>query len=72
MQRAGQCTDGPGQGGGRRDDRQASDRGCGGGQGAEDDLMAVGSGGPYAQAAARALLDNTALGAATQLSLAEQ
>jgi ATP-dependent HslUV protease subunit HslV len=29
----------------------------------EDDLMAVGSGGPYAQAAARALLDNTALGA---------
>ena len=29
----------------------------------EDDLMAVGSGGPYAQAAARALLDNTGLGA---------
>jgi len=29
----------------------------------EDDLMAVGSGGPYAQAAARALLDNTELGA---------
>ena len=27
----------------------------------EDDLMAVGSGGPYAQAAARALLENTAL-----------
>jgi ATP-dependent HslUV protease subunit HslV len=30
----------------------------------QDDLMAVGSGGPFAQAAARALLDNTALGAA--------
>ena len=30
----------------------------------EDDLMAVGSGGPFAQAAARALLDNTTLGAA--------
>ncbi len=29
----------------------------------EDDLMAVGSGGPFAQAAARALLDNTELGA---------
>ena len=29
----------------------------------EDDLMAIGSGGPFAQAAARALLDNTALGA---------
>ena len=29
----------------------------------EDDLMAIGSGGPYAQAAARALLDNTDLGA---------
>jgi ATP-dependent HslUV protease subunit HslV len=29
----------------------------------EDDLMAIGSGGPYAQAAARALLDNTGLGA---------
>ena len=27
----------------------------------EDSLMAIGSGGPYAQAAARALLDNTAL-----------
>ncbi|MBM4195626.1 MAG: ATP-dependent protease subunit HslV [Gammaproteobacteria bacterium] len=30
----------------------------------EDDLMAIGSGGPFAQAAARALLDDTALGAA--------
>ena len=30
----------------------------------EDDLMAIGSGGPFAQAAARALLDNTGLGAA--------
>ena len=30
----------------------------------EDDLMAVGSGGPYAQAAARALLENTGLDAA--------
>ena len=29
----------------------------------EDDLMAIGSGGPYAQAAARALLANTELGA---------
>ncbi len=29
----------------------------------EDDLMAIGSGGPYAQAAARALLTNTELGA---------
>lgn len=29
----------------------------------EDDLMAIGSGGPFAQAAARALLDNTQLGA---------
>jgi ATP-dependent HslUV protease subunit HslV len=29
----------------------------------EDDLMAVGSGGPYAQAAARALLENTTLSA---------
>jgi ATP-dependent HslUV protease subunit HslV len=29
----------------------------------EDDLMAVGSGGPFAQAAARALLGNTELGA---------
>ena len=29
----------------------------------EDALMAIGSGGPYAQAAARALLDNTALSA---------
>ncbi len=29
----------------------------------EDSLMAIGSGGPYAQAAARALLDNTELGA---------
>jgi len=30
----------------------------------EDDLMSVGSGGPFAQAAARALLDNTELSAA--------
>jgi len=30
----------------------------------EDDLMAIGSGGPYAQAAARALLENTELNAA--------
>jgi ATP-dependent HslUV protease subunit HslV len=29
----------------------------------EDDLMAIGSGGPFAQAAARALLDNTGLAA---------
>ncbi|HDZ9832535.1 TPA: ATP-dependent protease subunit HslV [Yersinia enterocolitica] len=29
----------------------------------EDDLIAIGSGGPYAQSAARALLDNTELGA---------
>ena len=29
----------------------------------EDDLMAIGSGGPYAQAAAQALLENTELGA---------
>jgi ATP-dependent HslUV protease, peptidase subunit HslV len=29
----------------------------------EDDLMAIGSGGPYAQAAARALLENTTLDA---------
>ncbi len=29
----------------------------------EDNLMAIGSGGPYAQSAARALLDNTELGA---------
>ena len=29
----------------------------------EDSLIAIGSGGPYAQAAARALLDNTTLGA---------
>ena len=29
----------------------------------EDDLIAIGSGGPYAQSAARALLDNTDLGA---------
>jgi ATP-dependent HslUV protease subunit HslV len=29
----------------------------------EDDLMAIGSGGPYAQAAAKALLENTQLGA---------
>jgi len=29
----------------------------------EDDLMAIGSGGPYAQAAARALLDHSSLGA---------
>jgi ATP-dependent HslUV protease subunit HslV len=31
----------------------------------ENDLMAVGSGGPYAQAAARALMDNTDLDART-------
>jgi len=31
----------------------------------EDDLIAIGSGGPYAQAAARALLDNTDLDART-------
>jgi len=30
----------------------------------EDDLMAIGSGGPFAQAAARALLDHSELGAA--------
>jgi ATP-dependent HslUV protease subunit HslV len=30
---------------------------------AVDDLIAIGSGGPYAQSAARALFDNTALGA---------
>jgi ATP-dependent HslUV protease subunit HslV len=30
----------------------------------QDDLIAIGSGGPYAQAAARALIENTALGAA--------
>ena len=29
----------------------------------EDDLMAIGSGGSFAQAAARAMLDNTDLGA---------
>ena len=29
----------------------------------EDDLLAIGSGGPFAQAAARALMDNTALAA---------
>ena len=29
----------------------------------EDDLIAIGSGGPYAQSAARALLDNTDLSA---------
>lgn len=29
----------------------------------EDDLIAIGSGGPYAQAAARAMLDNTSLSA---------
>ena len=29
----------------------------------ENDLIAIGSGGPYAQAAARALLENTELGA---------
>ncbi|NJF84447.1 ATP-dependent protease subunit HslV, partial [Salmonella enterica] len=29
----------------------------------ENDLLAIGSGGPYAQAAARALLENTAMGA---------
>ena len=31
----------------------------------EDDLMAIGSGGPFAQAAARALLHNTELDART-------
>ncbi len=31
----------------------------------EDNLIAIGSGGPYAQAAARALLDNTELDART-------
>jgi ATP-dependent HslUV protease subunit HslV len=31
----------------------------------EDDIMAVGSGGPYAQAAARALAQNTELDART-------
>lgn len=31
----------------------------------EDDLIAIGSGGPYAQSAARALLDNTELDAKT-------
>lgn len=31
----------------------------------EDDLIAIGSGGPYAQSAARALLENTALDART-------
>jgi ATP-dependent HslUV protease subunit HslV len=30
----------------------------------EDELMAIGSGGPFAQAAARALLENTELSAA--------
>ena len=29
----------------------------------EDDLIAIGSGGPFAQPAARALLDNTVMGA---------
>ena len=29
----------------------------------ENDLIAIGSGGPYAQAAARALLENTDMGA---------
>jgi ATP-dependent HslUV protease subunit HslV len=29
----------------------------------EDNLIAIGSGGPFAQSAARALLDNTELGA---------
>ena len=29
----------------------------------ENDLIAIGSGGPYAQAAARALLENTDIGA---------
>ena len=29
----------------------------------EADMIAIGSGGPFAQAAARALMDNTALGA---------
>jgi ATP-dependent HslUV protease, peptidase subunit HslV len=36
----------------------------------ENDLMAIGSGGPYAQAAARALLENTELDAATIVSKA--
>jgi ATP-dependent HslUV protease, peptidase subunit HslV len=36
----------------------------------EDDLMAIGSGGPYAQAAARALLENTELDAASIVSKA--
>jgi ATP-dependent HslUV protease subunit HslV len=31
----------------------------------EDSLMAIGSGGPYAQAAARAMLDNTELDASS-------
>jgi len=34
----------------------------------EDDLIAIGSGGPFAQSAARALLDNTELGAADIVS----
>jgi ATP-dependent HslUV protease, peptidase subunit HslV len=36
----------------------------------EDDLMAIGSGGPYAQAAARPLLENTDLDAASIVSKA--
>jgi ATP-dependent HslUV protease, peptidase subunit HslV len=36
----------------------------------ENDLMAIGSGGPYAQAAARALLDNTELDAESIVSKA--
>ena len=35
----------------------------------ENSLMAIGSGGPYAQAAARALIDNTVLGASTIVDL---
>ncbi len=36
----------------------------------EDDLIAIGSGGPFAQSAARALLDNTEMGARTLLNRA--
>ena len=36
----------------------------------EDDLMAIGSGGPFAQAAARALLENTELSAAETVTKA--
>jgi len=38
----------------------------------EDDLMAIGSGGPFAQAATRALLDNTKLSAAAIVEKALQ